>query len=585
MLFSQNFAQGSESQRVTSGKATAQLVTSYDQALPNSDLHIALSLRLEKHWHTYWRNAGGPGVPAELYWTLPKGFVVGDIVWPLPKIVHTGPIVNYAFEDGLLLPMSLHIPLSARVGDVITIDAEASYLVCYEVCLPESAKLSLDIKIGEPIKDARWMANINRALQAAPQENPDFTSAVKRQDQLFVLDVKSKHLQAGQYKNPYFFPYVQDVIDADAPQVVQQGTEGLRLKLTLGWAGENEFKSMTGVVSYEHKIDGDWQRRGVIINARTDTSLDIGMLKPAPSLSQSSGTTFGLLVAVLSAFIGGMILNLMPCVFPVLSLKALGLSQTAHTNQGKVRRHGWLYTAGVMASFMALAAVLLSLKAGGAAIGWGFQLQSPVLLACLAILFFIIAFNLFGLFELGGQFMGHIQNTGSGLTQAPGGAGAFFTGVLAVIVATPCTAPFMAGALGYAFTQSALTALLIFTALGFGFAAPFLALSYAPHLLKRFPKPGPWMDVFKQFLAFPMLGAVIWLTWVLSSVSGEVAVLRLMSAMLGVAFAIWLFQTCTYGSKSTGARSSIVERVFDCHNEAARGKPTKPNGARRTLVT
>ena len=180
-------------------------------------------------------NAGGPGVSAKLYWTLPQGFAVGEIVWPLPTIVHTGPIVNYAFEDKLLLPMSLHIPKGVRDGDVITIDAEASYLVCYEVCLPESAKLSLDIKIGEPIKDARWMANINRVLKAAPKPDQSFIAAARLQNESIILDIQSKDLREGQYKNPYFFPYIQDIIDADAPQVMQPYSDGFRLMLAPGW--------------------------------------------------------------------------------------------------------------------------------------------------------------------------------------------------------------------------------------------------------------------------------------------------------------------------------------------------------------
>ncbi len=277
LLFMQMSAQGSESERVISGKVTAQLVTDYDRAQPNSDIYIALSLRLEKHWHTYWRNAGGPGVPAELYWTLPQGIEVGEIVWPLPKIVHTGPIVNYAFEDRLLLPMSLHIPKSARVGDVITIDAEASYLVCYEVCLPESAKLSVDIKIGEPVKDARWMANIKRALKAAPKPDQNFKAAARLQNESVFLDIQSKDLRAGQYKNPYFFPYVQDIIDADAPQVMQIFNGGFRLVLTPGWKLKDTLsQDIVGVMSYEEKKGSTWAQRNVIVTASAHNRLDMG---------------------------------------------------------------------------------------------------------------------------------------------------------------------------------------------------------------------------------------------------------------------------------------------------------------------
>jgi len=292
-----------------------------------------------------------------------------------------------------------------------------------------------------------------------------------------------------------------------------------------------------GVLAYDKKTDsGGWQRRGTVIQAAVGTSLDIGAVTTKQALSQSA--SIGVLAAIIGAFLGGMLLNLMPCVFPVLSLKALGFAKAAHADKKHIRRHGWLYTLGVMISFLALAAVLLALKAGGAGLGWGFQLQNPVVVGVLALLFFVIALNLFGLFDIGGR----LQNVGAGLTKDGSAKGAFFTGVLAVIVATPCTAPFMAGALGYAFAQPPAMTLLVFSALGFGFALPFLALSHAPGLLARLPKPGPWMETFKQFLAFPMLATTIWLVWVLTLLGGAGGTARILLAMFLVGFAVWLWR-------------------------------------------
>jgi len=525
-----------ESAPVKSGRAVAQLVTSYDTAAPGQDILVALSLRLEPHWHTYWRNAGGPGEPAEMYWEVPETISIGEIIWPLPQIVKTGPIINYAFEDRLLLPMPMHISKNAKLGETITINAQASYLVCYQVCLPEMAELSLSLVIGEPIKDARWSANIERTIKRAPKpENLQASAALV--DGALQIDIGGGLLDFSTIKDPYFFPYEQDLIKASAKQIIERGDTGLRFKLQASYGLQDGIKNAPGVLAFSEKTDDGWKRRGIVVVAETGGSVETGINDAKTNSSKSKGQPISLWAALIGAFIGGLILNLMPCVFPVLSLKALGFARAAHEDRKIIRSHGWLYTAGVMSSFMILAAIILALKAGGASIGWGFQLQNPVLVGALSALFFIIALNLFGLFNIGRS----LQNTGSDLATNRGTKGAFFTGVLAVIVATPCTAPFMAGALGFAFTQSATMLVVIFLALGSGFALPFLALSYAPGLLARLPKPGPWMDTFKQFLAFPMLAAAIWLVWVLSIQTGAGGVLRLLSAMLLLGFAVWLW--------------------------------------------
>ncbi len=530
------FARAAESVPVKSGRAVAQLVTSYDTVAPGQDIYIALSMRLEPHWHTYWRNAGGPGEPAELHWDVPDTVSIGEIIWPLPQIVSTGPIVNYAFEDRLLLPMAMGISKDVRPGETLTIKAQATYLVCYQICLPEMAELSLDLVVGEPVKDERWSGNIERTIKRAPKpEGLEASAAFKNGD--LNIDIGGGVLDFAALKNLYFFPYEQDLIDASAPQNISSAERGVRINLTPSFGLEAGLKDIPGVLAFEEKIENGWTRRGIEVLAVAGAKIDIGAVQNA-SGGAGIHTSVGLWAALLGAFIGGMILNLMPCVFPVLSLKVLGFARAAHDERKTIRAHGWLYTLGVMVSFLALAGVILALKAGGASVGWGFQLQNPVLVGALALLFVIIAFNLFGFFDIGG----HLQNTGSDLASSGGHKGAFFTGVLAVIVATPCTAPFMAGALGFAFAQSELTTLLIFTALGAGFALPFLALSYAPGLLKRLPKPGAWMDIFKQFLAFPMLGAAIWLMWVLTVQTGAGGILRVMGAILAFGFAIWVWK-------------------------------------------
>ena len=554
--------QAAESLPVKSGRAVAQLVTSYDTAAPGDDIHIALSLRLEKHWHTYWRNAGGPGYPAEVHFEVlgaPADSInVGDIIWPLPETIlnkASDPslsIISYAFEDRLLLPMPLHISENATPGQIVTIRAQATYLVCAETCLPEMAELTLPIVIGEPIKDGRWSANIDRSIKNAPKPE-GLQASAKLMDGSLQLDIAGGTLDFTAIRNPYYYPYEQDVIEASAAQIAARGETGLRFQLEPSFGLVDGIKNVPGVFAFEEKTGDSWTRRGIIVAAEAGANVNIGAVEDTAKPGSATGKSIGLWAALVGAFIGGLILNLMPCVFPVLSLKALGFARAAHEDRSIIRRHGWLYTLGVMLSFLALAVIILALKAGGAGIGWGFQMQNPVLVGVLAILFFAIALNLFGLYNIGGD----LQNTGSDLAASGGSKGAFFTGVLAVIVATPCTAPFMAGALGFAFSQSALMLIIIFMALGAGFALPFLALAYAPGLLAKLPKPGPWMDTFKQFLAFPMLAAAVWLVWVLSAQTGAGGVWRILSAMLLLGFAIWLWKY-----KGLIAKATLVVSVL-----------------------
>jgi thiol:disulfide interchange protein DsbD len=289
---------------------------------------------------------------------------------------------------------------------------------------------------------------------------------------------------------------------------------------------------------------------GQEVTLAVNQALNIGLADAPRSKSIGGVTLWG---AIFGALLGGLILNLMPCVFPIISLKALSLSKTAHSGRNEARRDAWLYTAGVLATFTALVLLLLALKAAGNSLGWGFQLQSPKVTGVLALLMFVIGLNLLGVFEFGAR----LQNTGQELTTKSGPAGSFFTGALAVIVATPCTAPFMAGAMGYALAQPALITLLVFLALGVGFALPFLLLGYVPQLLAKLPKPGPWMARFKEFLAFPMFATAIWLAWVMGNQAGTDGLLKLLIAALLIGFALWLLRRGSFG-KLLGAAALLA---------------------------
>jgi len=495
-------------------------------------------------WHTYWRNPGDSGEPVQIQWVLPEGLTAGEIQWPLPRPIPTGPIVNYGFEGAPLFPVQFTAPANAKPGDILTLKSEFYYLVCKDVCIPENGETDILIEIGEPIVDDIWHAEIDAALTASPRK-AGVNGAILKTDS---AQMDFANLPEGDFSAAYFFTYDQGILLHSDPQNVQLGALGLRL--TTGadylWDEVDMPKTVSGILTYED--NGIY--RGVEVDLAVGGRVDIGLAAIDKSDRSGLGSSSAvgsvtLLSAIFGAFIGGIILNLMPCVFPIISLKALSLSQSAHSERGAARKSAWAYTVGVLATFILLAVVLLIIKSTGAMIGWGFQLQSPKMVGILALLLFIIGLNLLGVFEFGSR----LQNTGANLTEKDGFSGSFFTGALAVIVATPCTAPFMAGAMGYALAQPALVMMLVFIALGFGFALPFLMLGYAPALLTKLPKPGPWMVRFKEILAFPMFAAAIWLVWVLSLQAGSDGVLIVLIAALVAALAIWLFKASATWAK------------------------------------
>ncbi|MBA4801166.1 MAG: thioredoxin family protein [Euryhalocaulis sp.] len=508
---------------------------------PGQTFYIALHQDIREGWHTYWRNPGDSGEPTQIDLTLPDGWEAGEIVWPAPEPLPVGPLTNYGFSNEVLLPIPVTVPEDFD-GAAAAIKADAYWLVCEEICIPESGKLELSLRVseGEPRVHPRWGDRIADALAAMPQPALfDSTIALDGETaQLSLQDAGlSDALGAGDLRDFYFFPYEPGMVEAAADQTPHAMDDALILALTPGYELEDGAAPVAGVLTYEMRGAEGWAGRAVEISAEPGEAADLSLAAaPARGGDGAGGGGQALLLALIGAFVGGLILNLMPCVFPVLSLKALGFAQKAHEDPGTVRRHGLLFMGGVLVTFAALGLLLVALKAGGAAVGWGFQLQNPAVIMALALLFFLISMNLLGFFEIGGG----LQNLGSGLVAGrSGGAAAFLTGVLAVIVATPCTAPFMAAALGYALSLPALGALAIFLALGLGLAAPFTLLAFFPALLRRLPRPGPWMDRFKQFMAFPMLAATVWLVWVLSIQAGPTGVAFALIGLLAAGFAIW----------------------------------------------
>ena len=543
---------------VNSGHIESELVAQEASAVPGSTVIVALRQKIQKGWHTYWRNPGDSGDATKIVWTLPSGWKAGDIVWPAPEKLPVGPLMNYGFEGEVLLPVPLEIPAGAKPGPV-TLKADVAYLVCSDICVPEDVSLTFDLPVSATPSTAKAAGAdaIAKALAAAPKVG-DLTAVFAADPTAVKLALTGPAAAGSKIADAYFFPFDGAVIDHAAVQKAERGSEGLTISLAPGFSFRQgpAPTTLSGVVV----IDGVAHEISAEAGALPASAAGLGLIPPKAAAAPAA-PDLGIGLALGLAFLGGLILNLMPCVFPVLSLKAAALAGHAHEEPGAVRSQGLAFLVGVVVTFLVLAGALLAARAAGQAVGWGFQLQSPAVVAVLAIVMLLVALNLSGVFEIGTS----LQDAGSGLAAKGGLAGAFFTGVLAVVVAAPCTAPFMAGAIGFALTQPPVVSLLVFLALALGLAAPFTALSFAPSLLKRLPKPGAWMEILRRVLAFPMYAAAAWLVWVLAQQGGPAGLARLLGAAIVAAFAAWVFglvQTRRIMGKPTLALSILAAAAF-----------------------
>lgn len=525
---------------VKTANTTAELVADMAAIAPGQPFQVALKLTPREHWHTYWRNPGDSGLATTLEWTLPQGFTPGAIEWPAPKALPFGPLTNYGYDHEHWLLVSMTPPASLPDGPV-TLKARADWLVCEEICIPEGADLELPLLVArEPVKDPYQNAGFRKARQAMPVP---FTGKAEFRTEGRILGLRFG--LPGQSGDVRFFPFDESLINNSARQAVLADADAVSLSIAMG--SGKPGATVDGVLTAGDKAyavsaaPGDFPMPPPA-QASAPGSAAGGDTGPAQAATETP-----IWQAVLFAFLGGLLLNLMPCVFPVLSLKALAVVKASGLTLREKRMEGLLYTAGVMVSFLALAGALLAFRAGGAAVGWGFQLQSPEVVAVLAVILFAVGLSMSGYFELAGGFTG----MGQGLVDRGGAVGAFATGVLATVVATPCTAPFMASALGAALLLPPLASLLIFAALGFGLAFPMLLVSEVPAIGRMLPRPGPWMDRFRQFLAFPVYATVIWLVTVLGQQSGITAVAALLAIFVLVVFAIWAWRIA-HGAHGAG---------------------------------
>ncbi|TWI69617.1 thiol:disulfide interchange protein DsbD [Pseudoduganella lurida] len=517
---------------VTTEHVRSELVAhAPDGIRPGSTVWLGLAIAHQPHWHTYWKNPGDSGLATTLAWKLPAGVEAGAIAWPTPKRLPLGPLMNYGYEGTVLLPVPVTVPAGFK-GTSLKVGLHAEWLVCKEICLPEAGDYDVDLPVGAPLVASKALFDATSAATPVAVKGATATARVDGN----VLAVAVRGL-ATQPQPLEYFAEDAGVIDY-AGKVDQQWTDGvLHLRVPLSPQRTESPAALKTVLvapgepagwTVSMPVEGPWPAAAAPAPAPAPL--------PAPAPAPAASSSF--LLTLVLAFFGGALLNLMPCVFPVLSLKVFSLLQHRDDRRRAVSG-GIAYTAGVVLSFTALAALLLALRAGGDELGWGFQLQSPLVVTLLAALFTLIGLNLAGVFEFGGV----LPSSLAGHRAKNPLVDDALSGALAVAVASPCTAPFMGAALGVALTEPAPRALAIFAILGLGMAAPYLAVTLLPGLARLLPRPGAWMVRFKVLMAFPMFATVVWLLWVLGQQTGIDAMAAVAALLVALAFACWTVGT------------------------------------------
>jgi thiol:disulfide interchange protein len=585
---------------VATDNVKSRLVSETGAIGPGQTVWVALELTIRDGWHTYWRNPGDSGQATSLAWTLPRGVTAGDIVWQTPHRFDIAPLVNYGYAKHVMHLVPITAPDDLRPGAMLRLSAKASYLVCADVCIPEDATLELQLPTVATAgaADPSDAALFTAARSDLPIAAPATTTASVRDGQLVITLGKEWGGTLSQIQSLAFFPYDEGSIEYAAPQILTRSKEAIELAVKLGYQPPKS-RTVGGVLIATEQSGGHTATVPIEIAANFTGAVGPATASPGGTLSTRAATTgvatgapgaaaataesLSLPSLLLLAIVGGLILNLMPCVFPVLSIKAIGLVEQAKKHPATVRLKGLVFAAGVITSMLTLAVILLALRAGGEEIGWGFQLQSPLFVTLMVYLLLAVGLNLSGVFDVGGGLAG----VGDGLTRGDSYHASFFTGVLTTLVATPCTAPFMAAAVGAALTQSTGIALSIFAALGLGLSLPYLFLSFAPWMRRALPKPGAWMDTLKQMFAFPMYGSAAWLLWVLAQQTSPLGLGAALGGAILVAMAAWAYQKSKASSRGgritalVTAMTAILLAVFLPVRYSGVAAAAQPGAARR----
>jgi thiol:disulfide interchange protein/DsbC/DsbD-like thiol-disulfide interchange protein len=532
----------------------ASLVAAQTSIQPGQPFTVALRLEHEPHWHTYWINAG-TGYATSLEWQLPAGWTAGPIEWPTPHVVKdtAGNIAGNGYENDTLLPITITPPADLKAGETITLRASADWLMCAAVCKPGKADVSLTLPVSNDRPKPNEATRAAFAAIPAPAPADDLALTATRSGKTITLTLSGPRVSA--LSKPHVFT-TDALVQYDEPQKADASSNRLTLTLPVSPSYDGPGEKLLGVLAYTNNSGAT---RGLIldvpITAGSAAGASSSTLNPAGS-SPAAGSLIGTLAL---AFLGGLVLNLMPCVFPVLGIKILGFVNQAGSDRRKVTLHGIVFALGVLASFWALAGALAALRAGGDQLGWGFQLQSPAFVFVLAAVMLVFALSLSGVFEFGLRATG----VGANLQSKSGYSGSFFTGVLATVVATPCSAPFLAPALGTALALPLIESFAVFTAIALGLSLPYLLLSIFPQAIKVLPRPGMWMETFKQFMAFPLYATVAFLVWVLAGQNSkdgqEYTLLYVLLGLTLIALGTWWYGRYNApGAKPARARLGLI---------------------------
>ena len=529
-----------------------RLILAADTAKPGGTVWAGVDMKMEPAWHTYWKNPGAAGIATKIEWQLPPGVTAGEIQWPLPVQIPPAEVTTYGYSGEVVLLVPLKLAADLKPGP-LDLKAKVSWLECKEACIPGSGSIEATLNVGDqtkPSADATliesWQGKVPKPLQACPGWSVHvwWGKPANGDTRPLIIEGDYKGDIAGMLPDKFdFFPDANDNFE------IQAATETV-----------SDTKALFCFRKTVKKFSGDWPKEisGVLVLGTSlswtkaspygiEIKLPVSDQAPAVGEAVLLGSNTGetpvprsqpLWRMLLYAFIGGLILNIMPCVLPVIALKILGFVGESRSDPRHVRKLGLVYALGVLVSFLALAAVVIGVKAAGHRAGWGMQFGSPVFVVCLTTLVMLVALNLFGVFEV--NLGGRALDAAGGLASKHGAAGAFFNGVLATVLATPCTAPFLSIALGFAFAQKAPVILLMFLAVGVGLAAPYVVLSWNPAWLKFLPKPGAWMEKFKIAMGFPMLATAVWLFNLAAGSYGK-SVLWLGIFLVIVALAAWIF--------------------------------------------
>ncbi len=526
---------GNASAVVVTDQVRAELVAHAPQGVQaGQPVWLALKITHKPEWHTYWKNSGDSGLPTTLAWQLPKGVTAGDIAWPTPKKIPIGNLANYGYENTVLLPVPLKVSADFA-ADQLVVKLQANWLVCKQECIPEEGEFELKVPArGSYVSHGAQFDAAFKATAQASDAKSRFVPQADGQLKLTVMGLPA----ALQGKTLDVFPETGNLIQTAASPAQAWAGSDLSLTVPLDPQRSASPKELAWVLSSGEtalrvvaQLDGAWPAGASVASVSPELKAAL-----ATSASATAGATpgMGFWVALASALLGGLILNLMPCVFPVLAIKVFAVVQPG-TSPALRRASATAYTVGVVASMLALAGLMIALRSAGDAVGWGFQLQTPAVVAVLAALFTLLMLNFAGVFEFGGLLPSSLA---SYQARSPV-ADSLLSGVLAVAVASPCTAPFMGASLGFAAGLPAVQALAIFAALGLGLALPFLVIGWVPAVAQYLPRPGAWMDTARRVMAFPMAATVVWLVWVLGQQTGIDGAAALLMLLVALAFLAW----------------------------------------------